>query len=630
MSAVAFWPFGEDQEIPPSDVVGNVGDLGVETGINPPLARQGWSGGGRHFVPSNQHGLFGADNDGRDSLLTRSMTVQTLCTVELSVSSGPMTLVCRGLDGSAAEYYGYGVEILAGSEPNTVDVRWFWMGQDGTLYTQTAGTYEHPGDSRTVLITATRRWESTSRVVLRYYVADHLIGEVISNNGDIGGGTTGHLSIGARKTGGNWGRYFAGTVEQLAIWDYEMSAEEIEATWRRMAIHQREGVQRMRALSPRGAPWSTRPEAAIALAIRQAGELVGAAASLADESRNILPDRAYVETIQRWETLVGVTARPLDSLDTRRSRIVAYLSRENGFSLPVIRGVMAPVPDLDPTDVEIREFTNTVYEPFDVLREERWHLETPSAWSISGGVLRCQLAPGDVATVANPGMVHAIQSLPPAERGAVANEDGTTYQIHIAIPAAWPASATNMIVGMVWWEGVGGDALWVGVTKSGSDYLLVERSRIAGVVSAPTTIANVGSYPHLYLRVRRMYPNGLYQVERNTTGFLDAMTVAAVTGPTRTSYVGQSVICDSVIDAGEALDISFDEATLYAPKGRRPFFWYVYRHPSLPSGSPDMVGARLLTQRYKPAHTHAYAITSFSLLCDSPESVLDGGPMGGF
>lgn len=628
MRPVLMFLFGELPDIPPSDRVGTVGDLGVEPGIVSPLAVQGWTGRGRRFVPSSQHGLFGRDNDGRDSLLTRNCTIQSLLAVDLSASAGVMTLVSRGLDGSASEYYAYGVELQAGAIAGDIDVRWFWAGRDGTIFTTPSATYHNPGDGETVLLTCTRRWESSLRVVVRFYVADKMIGEFISFDGDIGGGTLGHLSIGARKTGGAWGRYFSGVVEQLVVYDYELSQEEIEAQWRRLAVHQRDGEQRMRLLSPPGEPWSMRPDSSQGRATKQAGQILALPAALAEESRNLLPDRCYQDMIERWERLVGLSPRPLDSLDTRRLRVIAFLSRENGFALPIIRRVMAPVLDLIPTDVEIMEFTNTVYEPFDALRPERWHVETPSAWSISSGMLRVQLAAGSSAPVSGAGQVHARMSFPTGERGAAASGPGALCQVQIGPASSWPSTATNLIAGIFWWDGVSDDCLFAGVTRVGSDYAVAYRTRTSGVTSAVTVAAVVGAYPNLFIRTRRTGASQM-TLEFNTTGLDQPVTTATFACSSRMTYAGVGVSCDGAF-SGLDLDIAFDEFTLHAPAGLRVFRWFVFRNPALPQGQSDLVGARLLIQRYKPAHTYADVITSKSLLCDSLSSVCDGGPMGGF
>jgi hypothetical protein len=474
-----------------------------------------------------------------------------------------------------------------------------------------------------VLLTATRRWESTTRVVCRYYVADHLLGEVVSTDGDIGGGTTGHTSIGARKTAGTWGRFFGGVLEQLVVLDYEMCAEEIEARWRRMTVHQPQGVAGWRARQPPGAPWSRNPDAYIARLIKVWGQIGGLGAALAEEVRNLLPDRAYGDIIERWEKLVGLSPRPLDSLDTRRSRVLAMLQRENGFSLPILRAVLAPLFDLDPSNVELIEFTNRIVEPFDDLKPERWTLETSgvvATWTIVGGKLR--LFVDGAETILPTTRLHARTSIPPAQRGAPANGVGTIAEIKIDSVTSWP-SATNLIAGLYWYEFLSGDKLWIGITKIGADWVLAHRRLVGGVLSALTSIATLGASPTVYVRAKRTSSPTSMVVEYSTTGFGTGITSTTITCPPNPSYAGVSASADTALMTS-TLVVLFDDFTIVAPTSTRPFVWFAYRNPALP-GAPDLVGARALVARYRPAHTSAAVITSKSLIGGSPL-----GPLGGF
>jgi hypothetical protein len=90
-------------------------------------------------------------------------------------------------------------------------------------------------------------------------------------------------------------------------------------------------------------------------------------------------------------------------------------------------------------------------------------------------------------------------------------------------------------------------------------------------------------------------------------------------------WVGLGVVgTDS--SASGATSLSCTELRLFEPKGNRPLNWYVYS----PDTTADLNLANLIVRKVKPAHTHAAAITSMSLLCDDETRPgCDYGPMGG-
>ncbi len=114
---------------------------------------------------------------------------------------GTGTIGARGKGTSSAEYTGAGLEVRAVNAAASVgELAWLWQTSTGELRRQVGALFSAP-PSGYLLLTATRRWISTTRVVLRYYVGGTLIGEVESTDGDIGGGTTGTTTIGGRYAG---------------------------------------------------------------------------------------------------------------------------------------------------------------------------------------------------------------------------------------------------------------------------------------------------------------------------------------------------------------------------------------------------------------------------------------------
>ncbi|MGL5361521.1 MAG: hypothetical protein ACRDBH_01480 [Bosea sp. (in: a-proteobacteria)] len=631
MSARVFFGFDEPQDVAPSDRVGTVADLGIEGVLTPAIATQGWTGGGRRFVPSLLHGFVAGDEADGDSALTRDVSIQAILSVDLSADAGPMTVCSRGTDGSAAEYYAFGLELVAAASPGDVDVRWFWQDQAGAIHTAPAATFTSPGDGVPFLLTATRRWAGTSSVVCRYYVGDTRIGEVASTVGAIGGGTTGRLSVGARKTAGSWGRHYSGVIQQLAIYDYELCAEEIEACWQRMTVHQPAGVAHWRALQPDGVPWSSNSDSIIDRMIRVKGQLAGAAASLTYQLGDLLPDRAYLDVITRWEYMRGIEPRPLDSLDIRRARVLASFRREDSYSLPALRELLAPLLDQDAADVQILEFTNRTVEPWESLRPERWHVDASAGTiTVVGGKLRLAAGSSDTlpASLIGGQRFHVITSIPEGERGQPANGVGTWAEIKLDTVTSWPSNA-SAIAGLVWFDWRSRDCLWIGLAKPGANYVLAHRRVVDGAVSSLTTLATFGTSPpaSLYVRARRTAAAATMEVEWSTVGFASSLSSASITSIAAPSFVGVGASADGAL--GSAMDVLFDDFSCDAPLGRRCFSWYVYRDLGL-AGTPDLVGAQKVLDQYKPAHVHAHIITSLSLICDHPLSVVDGGPTGGF
>ncbi len=622
MRTVILLPFAEPDGVAPSDTQGTLEDLAVVTGLSRParVLDPSWTGGGYTYVAADLDGWTAADAAAGDSILQRDVTIQVLLAFDLTNATGPACVVCRGLDGSASEYYAWGLE-LADAGGGNVEVRWLWMSAAGTLAAVMPGVYQHPGDTAEILLTATRRRVSTTEVVCRYYANDRLLAEVSTADGDIGGGTTGHTSVGARKVAGTWVNGFSGVIDQLKVTDYEMSAEEVSAVWERMTVHQPNGVIALRALSPPGAPWSRNPGSDIAKFINVAGQALGLAAARAEELRqNGLPHRAYADTIGPWEQLAGLPSNDRTPLDTRRSRIVAQLSRDNGYAPPQIRQALSGPLDLAPDDVELIEFSPHVADSFATLETERWHLEPAGSWTASGGALVLHRAAGsDLRYSPPPG-----GTLSPCH-ARLAVDDTTDLLAQVKV--SWTSLPAFSTVGLFMHNRRTNDSLWFGVRFEGGIYKIGWQQLKAGVLSAFTVVETPTTNVVHYLRVTKGAAAGDYTLRWSTIGF-NSMSSALIVGAGMAAPENVGVAAMSTMALiGSDLDATFDDFFVRAPRSRRAFHWYALRAPGLP-GAADLLGANTTMRTIKPAHTHAYAITSRSLLCDSDGSVCDGGPMG--
>lgn len=629
---IIFLPFGEPDGVQPSDLIGSLQDLGHEAGVTAPAIVDGWTGGARDFTPASSHGYLTADNDAGASLLTRDVTIQAILSVDLAQDAGAMTVIARGIDGTPAEYYAFGLELeeQAGN-PGHLEVRLFHATVAGVLKTQLPGTFVHPGDGKYFLLTATRRWEGLASIVCRYYVNDQLIAEVASADGDIGGGTTGKTSIGARKTAGAWGRFYSGAIDELLVTNYEMSGEEIEATWRRLTKHQPEGVERIRALAPPGAPWSRRGDSRIGKLVKTTGQAIGFAAAKTDELlRNFLPDRADAVTIARWERICGLAPKAFDALDVRRARVVAFLSRDNGYSLPLLKAVLETPFNLDDSQVEILEFSPTITDTFEALSTERWFVEPAAAWSIAASALRLQRALADDLSWAAAGKNRCHVVMPISDGAQLGGNGAVIQQVRIASLAAIPADLS--IVGLWLHNPLTRNALWFGLFKTGANHLIGYKLFKDGAMAARVQLADLGAvFAPIYLRLTASAAvAGTFTFEWGTTSFAAGMTASTVANLIPDAWeTGLAALGDDTSLAG-GLDLTFDDYLVRAPRGDRAWKWYAYRNPALAGfATADMIGADLLLRRLRPGHTHAAAISSKSLLCDNAASLCDRGPMGG-
>lgn len=630
-ATIIYLSFDEPDGVGLSDRIGTLKDLGTELGLVVPPSVDAWSGHGRDFTPGAANGLITTDDLAGASLINRNVTIRALLSIDLSADNGAMTVVCRGTDGSAAEYYAFGLELQEqAGNPGYLEARLFWQTAAGVLKTQLPGTFKHAGDNKEFMLTATRRWESSSKVVCRYYVNDQLIAEVTSADGDIGGGTTGSTSVGARKTAGAWGRYYSGVLDELEVTNYEMSAEEVAATWARLTVHQPEGVDRLRALAPPGAPWSTNPATRIGKIMKTAGHAIGFATAKADELlKNFLPDRTYLDQIGRWEDMCGLAPKAFDALDVRRQRVASFLARDNGYSLPLLKAVLEAPFNLDDSLIEILEFSNTITDDFTVLSGFRW--DQTGQFSSVANALRLNVGAAANIFVDPTGVRSWCYLRTPISNATQLGGNGKIIQqAKVASITAFPADAS--VAGLMLWNFRTGNALWFGYAKPAANHLVVYRSFKNGVMGARVTLADLGAggFAPIYLRLTAdPITAGTFTFEWSTTSFTAGLASSQVAGlMTDAEYFGFGALGDDASLAG-AIDMTFDDFTCRAPNGDRAFRWYAYRDPVQPGfGAADMIGANLLLRRLRPAHTHTAALSSKSLLCDNTNSLCDRGPMG--
>lgn len=625
--------FDEPASVAPSDELGGVADLEVVGGFAAADLVDGVLGRALDFQ-AGAAAYEGTDAVTGATLHTRDVSVQVVMRWQSADQGSPGVVVCRGIDGSAAERYAYGLELRRVAD-DVGELRWFWATVAGVLKTQVGGHFKVASDSAYIMLTATRRWVSPTEVELRYYAGADLLAEVLSVDGDIGGGTAGTMSIGARRTDGappTWGDFLWGSLDELAIFDHALCAEEVEATWRRITEHQPHGAELLRDLAPPGAPISADPSSRVQRFLRLIGEGLGFAAAKGEEVRQYtLPDRSFGARLARWEGIARQPSRPRDPLEIRRRRVISHL-RSRGLEVATVREALREVLDLHPSQIEILNFSNDYTDDFTALREERWSVKPgPSTATISvaptSGVYKLEIhIPAGQDTRWLGGSTRR------APRCRIAVENGRGFYFGAKMATTW---STDVEAGFVFEHGSRGDRMFFGVRNTvGVFEVVVQRWRANVLVDAtPVVLGTTTSGPH-WLRIRPDPVPGLvgagetqYRLEWSTDGvtFDHVDDVVWIYDHQWAGFYVRGT------DASNFADVTakFDEWLMRLPFGTRPFRWYAYRDLTI-AGVPDMDGANALLKRLRHAYTQAAAITTRSLLCDDEASGCDLGPMGGF
>ena len=622
----ALWTFAEVAGVPCSDGAGVVDDLADDPdGAGPTITSSGaWAQSiARDFTAG---GLVGADLApvvGATTALTRDLTIQVVLSIP-SNGTDRATIVARGLGGSAAERVPFALELedAAGA---TRRVRLCWEDSAGVEAIDAGATFAHPGDAAVVLLTATRRWEASDRVVCRYYLGEELIGESVSADGEIGGDTTGHISIGCRRVAGVYARRWAAPIDELKITAHEMQAEEVSATWRRLAVHQPAGAELVQALPAPGTPISGNPASRIQRLLRFAGQALGFAAARGEQLRDLLPDRAYGDVLERWERMAGLPTLGLASVEARRVRVIAHLRRK-GWTRDNIFDAVAVLLDCDAADLELDNFSNTYTDDFASIRAERWSADDAASavgWSVLAGKLRVQ------ASVAQGIRLDGTHRDGPVCIMPIHRPDGLYHAARLTLTGL-PADGGE--AGLYLRHGYNGDHLFFGVRNTAGVYEVVSERFRGNVAVAAVTVHATVTNADRWLRITMPVDGTVLgtvadaNVELSWSADGATYTTATVLWARAFYWIGFYARGDASIVT--AVDVRFSEWLARTPYGDRPFNAYVYRDPGL-GGSPDVLGASALLRRFRHAYVHSAAITSRSLLCDDTGSGCDLGPMGG-
>lgn len=626
-----------DVAIRPADAAGALLELEAPSVYQPggvvPTIVDGVTGPARFFGgAAGQHGFATRDLVSGSTLFNRDVSIQAILTFDESLASGanPGTIIARGLGTSAAEYLAYALEVRLVTA-SIAELRFLWQDSAGALKTQIGGHFQTSADF--LLLTATRRWVSSTEVLLRYFVADELIGEVLSPDGDIGGGTTGTTSIGTRYTGAAWDRWFGGKIDQIRVLDRELAPEEIAMTWDRITRIQPNAVVLVRECYPPGMPISDDASSRVQRENMIIGNALGYAEAQGENiRRNIFPTRAYGAALEDWELVTKSPRKLADDLDTRRRRVVGRFRQELGVSVAGVNKALEELAGTATSNLVTYAFSPTTVDTWTTLNTTRWRHTPAAQWSIAANALRVQGNHGLVDLFA---WYKSLQPIGGDGRGAL-----------IASKISPTAIATQGEAGVLHWDWPRGNAVVLGYRNNAGAYQLVREEIRSGVSQGATVLAALGgAIVPVWVILEHVQGTSDYKARWSTVSALGPFTEATfttsfpvapvdpVTGvidvtntKPRTGWAGFYQRSFSGVVAN--VDVSFDDTSVRAPWGDRAMHFYVYRDPALP-GSPDFIGGNLVVSGLKHAWTRGAFVSTLVAKYDSDDTTYDGPPMGG-
>lgn len=617
--------------IQPKDDAGTLTDPWVQTGLNIPAVVDGACGRARRFVASSSTGIVASDLVSGTSLLTRDVTVQVIMSLDVAAQSAaltPGTIMTRGKSNSVAEYVAFGLELVVDDAATLkCTMRWFWQDAAGTLKTQAGAQFIAPA-SGFMLLTATRRWLSPTSVALRYYAGDVFLGEVLSVDGSIGGGTTGQTLFGTFFSAGlgHAINFLAGTIDELLVVDRELTREEIEATWLRITRYQPLGYQLIRELHDPGFPLPTDPGSDVQLDLRMTGNGLGYAAAQAESVRvNILPQRAFGSVLEDWEEATRVTPQPSDGIDERRARVVAKIRQRRGCTPPGLQDALVGLlGGADVDQLEFLAFSNEIDDAFATIDPLRWDV-LPNG---GGGKIAAVAGAASFQPGAGSFFMDGL-ARPPSWVTMRQIVGGDGKQAHQLTKLIWTTPQANAEAGIYFENAVTRDYLLLGLRDLAGSFRVETESFIAGVSQGVVQQAIIGANPAaIWLHLYQTTVDGTWKAAWSTTGATSGFTVSAdITHPTVAQWGGCYVRAISALGAGPRAD--FDDHRLYMPFSGRPFNAYVLLDRAL-GFAPDIDGNNSVISAIKHGFIHAAFVTNRVLLAGDPDTGAGLAPTGGY
>lgn len=610
MAAILSLHFNEPVGVQPSDALGNAGDFAVGAGLVAATPVKAWSGAGHQFAANTGY-VSAGDISYAGTAAPRDCTIQAIvCLIDPVY---PMTLIARGTNnGGAGDFVNWGLRLVDASGPA---LQQYWHDTAGVVHNDPPVLLPRPPvNGEFLLLTATRRWEAVDRVVTRYYVADDLLAEQVTTVGNIGGGTTGLVTVGARRNAGVWSEHLRGVIDDINVYDHEASLAEVRHTWLTLTKYLPAGRIAIAGHTPPGLDLDA-PHKLTHKWITLAGQAAGMLHAYNEEIRSRwFPGDCDAAQLAEWERVLALVPRPGDTLVRRAERAKARLAMRRELTRANVASLLAETLSAEADDLDIVEFGQARHEPWDLVNAQRWHA-TAGSWSPLLGNAD-GVATGE----------HRWTYRAPAFLGTALTGNSQRVNVTGSVSATSLASgafAGLALINRVTWTGF---ALGVrqGATK-----------RIVALQLTPTsvTVIDLGAagVDTVYLRLRYAWDGyalvGSHPIEVGwTTDMGDAAANAYATQVVNASadpqWFGPILLAEN---PGGTDSATFGPLTWEEAAGTDPFHWYVYRSPIL-LGVPDLEGGERLVQKLAPANSDGHAVASLALLCDTDG--LDRVPLG--
>lgn len=634
-ATLALWRFDEVEDDERSyDAQGNVAELDIADNLTRPPVIDAVSGRGRRFLAASSRGLVAQDVVGGTTFAQRDLTVQAIVWWDLTAQNtyGSVgTIYARGKSHSTAERISAALELRVVDVATRLgEIRWRWQNAAGTQFAQPGG-YFVASVADYQLLTATRRWVSSSEVVVRYYLGDQLLAEHTSVDGSIGGGTTGTTQIGARWTGAVYANFFDGVIDEMRVLDYELTAEEIESTWKRITVHQPRGYELFRELHDPGFPISDSPDSRVQKETRWLGNALGTAAAIGhDIADNALPDRAYGPALEAWEEAYKPvpTPRQGDSTDQRRARVIGRMRQRRGFSMPGVLDAISELADTHRDNLAFVGFSQTTTDTWATLNPTRWTFDPSAQWAAVAGNARATVTAVDIPFT---GTAKSWYS----SRMSIGGRGRAVQMVAKISLNTW---AANGEAGVWLGDWARGDLLLVGLRYSGGN-VEVRTEFFKAWASAGSTVRFAAfAWPGWLIVKMNDAEEALMVSAAPTFTIGHAATelgpytkLAGIASPSTWSlpygldWAGHYV---RTVGGAATLQIDFGKTIVRAPYGERAHRWYVYRDPVL-GGEPDFEATNQVLRGLKHAHTEGRMVNNLVAKFDDPDSLFDGAPLGG-
>ena len=604
----------------PKDYTRACQDFTVPAGDTMPSLIDGTTGRARLFNGTTS-ALQAADIISGTTLETRDLTIQAIVKWNEAGQGDHGCIVSRGGE-SLPSIISYGLAVSPmGAGGNTTNLHWIWNDSAGGLNIEPGIPVTFPLDQWTML-TVTRRWISPTSLVLRYYIGDFLLAETTSAEGDIGGATTGLLRIGhIRDTlGGVPDFHWSGGINEIQMFNRELTAEEVEATWLRLIRYQPLGEQLYKEMISRGFPIDDDPGSDVQRENRMIGQTLGFVAGEIEELRsNFLPGRSYGRTLEQWEEVVQPTPQPDQDIDTRRRRVLARMRQRRGISIPGVGDALA---DLlgggDVEDLEFLAFSNTITDDFAAaMNPIRWDIRPLGSWASASGSARCAPAAGDYK-------FNGTQQDWLTARMPVGGE---AREAQLIAKVSMPTPEIGMEAGIYFGDAVAQNYVLLGRQWNGADTIIVFETFENRVSPGPFGIDVITGNPaNVWLHLLQTTTQGIWRGGFSTTGPGSGFSFVDLPNPTAAQWCGIYVRSLGVGIGGAGV-VNVDDFYLRQPFGDRPLHGYVLLDESL-GFSPDIKAAQSVVEAIHHGFTHAAFITGRNVLCDDIESGCDLGPMG--